>query len=110
MEDSAAPAAKTGMDLFQALGLVLAREARRDEDHVLVLWPGAAGCALAMTGHAGCLVVDRSQPVAAVAPGIVRRPVLGEEHLAARRAGFRLVLWTGPILTDLRLPFSVRRE
>ena len=91
MDDGAAPIAETGMDLIQALGLFLARDARCDEDDVLVLGPGAAGSALAMTGHARGLVVDRSQPVATVALGIVRRPVLGEEHLASRRGGSRLV-------------------
>ena len=44
-----------------------------------------------MTGHARGFVVDWSQPVAAAAFGIVRRPVLGEEHLASRRGGSRLV-------------------
>ena len=43
MNDGAAPTAKTGMDLIQALGLVLARDARCDEDDVLVFGPGAPG-------------------------------------------------------------------
>src|ERR1700678_3114266 len=98
MDDGTAPTAKTGMDLIQALGLVLARDARGDEDHILVLGSGAAGSALTMTGHARGLVVDRSKPVTTVALGVVRRPVLGEEHLASRRSGSRLVLLSVRIL------------
>ena len=63
-----------------------------------------------MTGHARGFVKDRPQPVATVAAGIVRRPILGKKHAASRRGGSRLNLFTVRNVVDIRLTFSVREE
>ena len=80
------------MDLIHGLGRgAAAGGGRRDEDDILALRPGAAGCAQAVAGHARRLVVDRTQPVAVVAHGVIGHPFLDEQQLRPAPAHLEVI-------------------